>query len=72
MTTAHIPTLSSIVDSLTARLESIEQDGDPAEIRVLQEARRGLVDYALGEDVRAHRHMGLIDLILERVRKTPA
>ena len=50
MSTELIPSLSSIVDQLSARIEGIEDTGDPAELVALNTAREALVAYALRED----------------------
>lgn len=50
MTNPHTPTLSSIVDQLTARIEGVGLTGDPREIVVLHTALGLFVDYAMREE----------------------
>lgn len=65
MSKTDVPTLSSIVDQLTARIEGIEQTGDPVELQLLQDVRGELVDFAL----RDSHQKALIQDVLARVRE---
>lgn len=68
MSTEHIPSLSSIVDQLSARIDGIAETGDPVEVQVLERAREVIVAYVLRED----RLASAIDEVLLRVSKEGA
>lgn len=63
MTTQHTPTLSSIVDQLTARIEGIQDTGDPHELAALRRARNEITDHA----VRNSRNWLMIRDIIRKV-----
>ncbi len=59
----QVPSLSTVIDVLTARLEYAQASGLAAEARVMREALTAVEDHIFRDE----RHLSWIDRILERL-----
>jgi hypothetical protein len=60
----HVPSLSTVVDVLQARIDYAEEQNLVAEQRVMKQAREIIVDYVLRDE----RQLSLVREILRRIR----
>lgn len=64
----HVPSLSSLVDALTVRIEWAELQGLDDEQRALTEAREAILAHVFREN----RNVSIIRLVLSRLHIRPA